>query len=127
VRFDFAFVRVTGTEEFVMLRHSIACMVLTVALASAASAEALPRVAKSTPYAQARAALTKLGYKPEKTPDADACDAKSDATCFPERVACAGSGLGQCIFLWSKNAAKVEIVTVGERPIVERVRCQSGC
>ena len=110
-----------------MLRQSIACVVLTFALASAAWAEALPRVAKNTPYAQARTALTKLGYKPEKNPDADACDAKSDATCFPEKVACAGSGLGQSIFLWSKNAAKVEIVTVGERPIVDRVRCQSGC
>ena len=110
-----------------MLRHTIACVVLTFALAAVAWAEALPRVAKNTPYAQARTALTKLGYKPEANPDADACDAKSDATCFPEKIACAGSGLGQCIFLWSKNAAKVEIVTVGERPIVDRVRCQSGC
>jgi hypothetical protein len=110
-----------------MLRHSIGCVVLTLALTSAAWAEGLPRVAKNTPYAQARKTLTGSGYSPVKNSDGDTCDAKSDATCFPEKVDCAGSGRGQCIFLWSKGSVKVEIVTVGERPTVDRVRCQSGC
>jgi len=110
-----------------MLRWLIAIATFAITTNTAAWAEALPHVAKSTPYAKARQTLTGLGYQPVKNPDADTCEAKSDATCFPEKVACAGSGLGQCIFLWSKGAAKVEIITVGERPIVDRVRCQSGC
>ena len=116
-------------KRITMLRQPLVFMCLTTILASASAvwAEAIPRIAKDTPYAQARKTLTGLGYKPEKNPDAEACDAKSGATCFPEKIDCAGSGLGQCIFLWRKGKVRVEVVTVGERPIVDRVRCRSGC
>ncbi len=81
-------------------------LAVSVLAAAPAFAESLPRVPKNTPYAQARKLLLGAGYKPGT----------------PEKLGCAGTGLGQCIFAWEKGASHIEIVTIGERPIVNLVR-----
>jgi hypothetical protein len=105
----------------------LAALVASSVLTIPAMAQSLPNIAADTPYAEARTMLLGLGYRPAPDPDASACDANGDATCYPERIACAGTGLGQCIFAWRKDAAEIEIVTIGEMPIVSIVRCRAGC
>ncbi len=63
--------------------------------------------------------MTAAGYKPFKDPNADKCDGGS--TCFPETESCAGTGLGNCNFLWKKGQAVVVVGTVGDPPTVEGV------
>lgn len=99
-------------------------------VAGIASAQAeVPRIKSGTPYRAARAVLLASGYKPVRRVDADKCY-ESDMRCQgrPEMHRCSGTGLGYCWFLWEKDGATIEVITVGEgEPGVERVRCESGC
>jgi len=46
----------------------------------------------------------------------------------PETVACAGTGLGNCLFRWKREKTVIEIVTVGEdNPTVTFVNCKANC
>jgi hypothetical protein len=101
-----------------------------VLVASAADAARLPSFPKRTPYAEARESLIALGWKPAVTssdpkrcaPGADEC-AK-----YPETVACSGTGLARCMFLWRRGETLIEIGTFGEEMrFVDRVRCCAGC
>ncbi len=100
------------------------------ASAGAWAAERLPNFPRNTDYGEARRSLIGLGYTPVTLPDSDKCEA-GDMRCQgrPEMSACAGTGLGQCIFVWrSKSGALIEIVTVGEdNPGVSAVRCRANC
>jgi hypothetical protein len=100
--------------------------IFSLAFVTAAAAQSLPRVAKGTSYPQARKNLTGMGYKPVRLPGADTCD-KSDPRCFPEANACAGTGLAQCVYTWQRGKMLIEVLTVGEMPVVERVRCRANC
>jgi hypothetical protein len=106
-------------------------IVLAVLASSVAlSAERLPSFPKNTEYREARRSLAGLGYKPVRLPESDAC-MPGDRRCagFPEMLACSGTGLGHCIFVWrSRRDMLIEIVTAGEDdPVVSAVRCRANC
>lgn len=86
-----------------------------------ASPGTLPSLNKGTHYSQAREQLMSLGYKGVKIPGADACDASSSTTCFPEMESCAGTGEGNCLYAWEKGDTFVEVSTVGDPPEVASV------
>jgi hypothetical protein len=126
-------------------------IIVTVVLACSSGAEgaSLPRFPKGTPYGEARQSLKALGYRPNALPDADAvsrdrCGYKpdsltepetvkginlqdDDARCFPEMVACAGTGLGQCIYSWRRGETLIDVFTSNEIPGVSGVRCRVNC
>lgn len=90
---------------------------------SAGAAEALPKLVGQD-YGKARAALLRQDWRPVALPDADACMA-GDKRCAgrPEMYVCAGTGLGQCVFVWRRKAAVIDVMTEGEeRPVVRYVR-----
>lgn len=120
---------------------AIAFSPLVVALASP-----LPKFPPHTPYAEARRSLLTLGYSPVALPDADewgrsqcgfkpgSVDGKPAAAgnddgerCYPEMEACAGTGLGQCIYSWKRGETLIEVLTTNELPLVSGVRCRVNC
>ena len=111
------------------MRALIVGLVLMVG-GAAVAAERLPTFPRNTDYAEARRSLIGLGYEPVTLPGADQCG-EGDGRCQgrPEMSACAGTGLGQCIFVWrSKIGALIEVITVGENnPGVSAVRCRANC
>lgn len=87
------------------------------------AAEALPRLSGQD-YGKARAALLRQDWRPVALPDADKCMA-GDRRCAgrPEMYVCAGTGLGQCVFVWRRKGTVIDVVTAGEeRPVVRSVR-----
>ncbi|WP_439499874.1 hypothetical protein [Bosea sp. (in: a-proteobacteria)] len=110
--------------------RALACVLAMLASSAALSAERLPSFPKDTEYRDARRGLAGLGYKPVKLPESDAC-LQGNRRCagFPEMLACSGTGLGHCIFVWrSRRDMLIEIVTVGEDdPTVFAVRCRANC
>lgn len=93
------------------------------AASAAVAAEALPKLAGQD-YGKARAALLRQDWRPVALPDADQCMA-GDRRCAgrPEMYVCAGTGLGQCVFVWRRKAVVIDVMTEGEeRPVVRYVR-----
>ena len=102
----------------------------------------LPRFPKGTPYAEARQSLKALGYHPNALPDVDdvsrgRCGYKPDSLaetklnddmrCFPEMEACAGTGLGPCVFSWRRGDTLIDVLTTNELPVVSGVACRVNC
>ena len=90
---------------------------------AAIAAEALPKLVGQD-YGRARAALLRQNWQPVALPDADQCMA-GDKRCAgrPEMYVCAGTGLGQCVFVWRRKAVVIDVMTEGEeRPVVRYVR-----
>lgn len=60
-----------------------------------------------------RVKMLKASWETYHSPDADQCGS-GDSTCdeFPEMEACAGTGLGNCKFLWKRAGKLVAIFTV---------------
>ena len=117
--------------------------IVLMAYSNGAEGASLPRFPKGTPYAEVRQSLKALGYRPNALPDADAvsrdqCGYKPDSLvteakqsddmrCFPEMVACAGTGLGQCIYSWRRRETLIDVLTVNEMPVVSGLRCRVNC
>jgi hypothetical protein len=107
--------------------------VILVACASGTEGASLPRFSKGTPYAEARQSLKALNYRPNVLPDADAVSrarcagGSDDMRCFPEMIACAGTGLGQCVYSWRRGEALIDVFTTNEMPLVEGVKCRVNC
>jgi hypothetical protein len=95
---------------------------------AAAATERLPALTRGTPYATVRNTLLALGWRPITLPDADRCPPR-DSRCQgrPEMSSCAGTGLANCLFTWKRNNTVIGVSTIGEDPIVDGTRCQSGC
>jgi hypothetical protein len=93
-----------------------------------ASRPAYPRFPRKTPYAKARESLLASNWKPEISTDADPCE-PGDARCQgrPEMESCAGTGEGNCLFLWRNDNMVIAITTHDDPPLVSRVQCRSGC
>ena len=108
------------------MRISKVIAVALAALSSASAAwgaEALPKLVGQD-YGKARAALLRQDWQPVALPDADRCMA-GDKRCAgrPEMYVCAGTGLGQCVFVWRRKAVVIDVMTEGEeRPVVRYVR-----
>jgi hypothetical protein len=105
-----------------MLRILAACLLVLSPIAAGAQ-PALPQVAPGTPYSAARAALLAQGWQPLRDPEADRC-AEGDPRCAgrPEMVACAGTGLGQCLFAWRRGDIAIEVITAGRDTAVTGLR-----
>jgi len=87
-----------------------------------------PRLAKASPYAKARETLLAAGWEPVVSADADPCEA-GDGRCEgrPEMESCAGTGEGNCLFVWRKGKAVIAVTTYDDPPKVASVSCRSGC
>lgn len=81
----------------------------------------LPEFKKGEDYkSSVRGKMLKDGWKPAPTEDADKCgsgDSKCDE--FPELESCAGTGLGNCKFLWRKADKTVAIFTIGDPQVYD--------
>jgi uncharacterized protein YecT (DUF1311 family) len=70
---------------------------------------------KGKSYAQAREQLLAAGWQPYHTLEADEClDGDTRCQNRPEMEACAGTGEGNCSFLWQRNGRLMAIFTIGE-------------
>jgi hypothetical protein len=89
----------------------------------------LPTIRKNMPYADARAALIKAGFRPiafPKVEDEDESDGRCGSRSFiceayPETEACAGTGLGQCNFAFSGGPNVVVRITTGGEELEDLV------
>jgi len=98
---------------------------------SLTQAATLPTLKKGSLYANARAVLAKQGYSPVRS-DGSGCRFGREDVCkaYPEAETCAGTGLGNCLFVWRRGKQVIEVMTIGEEPkrlTVAQVRCRSGC
>ena len=61
--------------------------------------------------------MLKAGWKPIHAADADQCmDGDERCQGRPEMLACAGTGMANCSFLWKLGSKFVTIFTTGEKP-----------
>ncbi|WP_230169529.1 hypothetical protein [Roseomonas sp. CECT 9278] len=83
----------------------------------------LPAIAPGTPYDQARRMLLAERWQPLRDPEADRC-LPTDTRCTgrPEMVACAGTGLGHCLFAWRRGPTAIEVITAGPDTVVTGLR-----
>lgn len=52
----------------------------------------------------------------------------NDPRCYPEMDACAGTGLGQCLFTWRRGETIINVETIGDQPPqVQGVYCRVNC
>ena len=109
-----------------MKRVAVVIALLILAEGAFAQPAVLPKIAKDTDYTAARKILMAQGFTPERLAGAAPCD-KSDARCFPEAFSCAGTGLAACLYIWKRGNALIEVRTIGEQPIIDNIRCRSGC
>jgi hypothetical protein len=129
------------------MRGAAGAAIVVACSASFAISGTPPRFPKGTPYSEARQSLKALGYRPNALPDSDAvsrgqCGYKPDSLvepksnenavdadmrCFPEMMACAGTGLGNCIYSWRRGQTLIDVFTTNEIPVVEGVRCRVNC
>ena len=95
-----------------MRRHILLAFAIISQFDSAQAME-MPRFKKGEDYGVIRQKMLKAGWKPYHRKDADECSSK-DVRCAgrPEMEACAGSGLGNCLFLWVKNKKIIAIGTI---------------
>lgn len=80
----------------------------------------LPKFKKGEEYKSVREKLIKAGWTPFKSKEADKC-LEGDERCqdFPEMEACAGTGLGNCRYLWKKGSKTLAIFTISDSPIYD--------
>lgn len=98
-----------------MKRFCILFLLIAFASPVLALQTGLPRIKKGESYSRVRGKMIKAGWKPFQSPDADRC-AAGDKRCEgrPEMESCAGTGLGNCKFLWKRRGKTVAIFTIGE-------------
>lgn len=109
------------------MRTALALVVL-LAAGPVWAGERLPTFPKRTDYGTARGSLIALGWKPVTVPDAQPCDDDERCKGRPEMVVCAGTGAGNCIFLWRRADTLIEVGTIYESPpMVAGIRCRAGC
>lgn len=108
--------------------RTLICLLLIVA-AFAAKAESLT-FRNNEPYAQVRETLLKHGWRPVHAPDPGFICNNGDNRCEgrPETVACAGTGMAQCVFRWSRQRTILDVNTCFEDyPVVRSFECTSNC
>lgn len=102
-----------------MSRLAVICLVLclTSILSNFAHSSELPHLKAGDDYKSVRTKMLKAGWRPFHAKDAQACD-EGDVICKkrPEMYACAGTGLGECKFLWQKEGKIIGICTTDDPP-----------
>lgn len=119
--------------HLVGMRYALALLGFAL-LVSPASADApIPRIAKGKLYSTVRTDLAALGWSPAPVKaEQSGCTIGREDVCerYPETEFCAGTGMGACGFLWSKNNTLIQVKTVGEDPAaltLQGVACRAGC
>ncbi len=98
----------------------MACLAFGTGMARGRTGVSIPGVSKGMPYAEARAKLLSMGYVPyqPKGPHlmmGPPCEGREEiCRAYPETAACAGTGRGQCAFLFIRKLEFVEVTTVNE-------------
>jgi hypothetical protein len=79
-----------------------------------------PKFKKGEGYKSVREKLIKAGWTPFKSKEAQEC-VGDDERCkdFPEMEACAGTGLGNCRYLWKKGGKTLAIFTISDSPVYD--------
>lgn len=110
------------------MRLLIPFIAVGLSVAPALAQSGAPSFPPGTSYAEARDSLIGLGWSPVTLPGSDRCS-RNDERCAgrPEMHACSGTGLAPCAFTWRRGDTLVEVLTVGERPVVNGARCRAGC
>lgn len=113
-----------------MRAAALSLAVIWAAAPSFAQAANLPTLKQGALYASVRMSLMNQGYSPVRG-DGSGCRFGRDDVCkaYPEAEACAGTGLGECLFVWRRGKRIIEVTTIGEEPkrlTVARVRRRSG-
>lgn len=83
-----------------------------------------PSIRPTTAYPEARQILLQDGWQPVGEMDAAGCSAGSrsgDQRCYPELADCAGTGEGQCLYVWRKGQSVLRVGTVGDPPLVAHI------
>lgn len=77
-----------------------------------------PKFKEGAKYSDVRAQMIEAGWIPFRSKASDICSGE-DERCnnYPEMEACAGTGLGNCRYLWKKDSKTVVIFTIGESPV----------
>lgn len=80
----------------------------------------MPKFKKGEGYKSVREKLIKAGWIPFKSKEAQEC-VGDDERCkdYPEMEACAGTGLGNCRYLWKKGGKTLAIFTISDSPIYD--------
>jgi hypothetical protein len=109
----------------VAVAATAALAVVTESAASEKSAggPALPQFAKEAPYPDARKSLMASGWQPRISRK----NVMRDPSDYPETLSCAGTGEGNCLFLWRKGRVTIEVATIDDPPVIVGVRCRAGC
>src|SRR5437764_2713918 len=89
---------------------------------------AYPTFKKSTPYESARKALLSSGWQPVPPTGESPCQ-PGDDSCekMPELQSCAGTGEGNCLFLWRRDGTVIAVSSISDPPLVDAVECRSKC
>ena len=92
-------------------------LLMSIAQISFAKTSDLPHFKKNESYTNVRALMIKAGWKPFHTEDADVCS-EGDSRCLgrPEMESCAGTGMANCKFLWTKNEKQLQSVQLAKMP-----------
>lgn len=94
------------------------------------AAEAQQRRADPPGYAGVRAGLIARGYRPLRFPDAtlrERCFTRAEiCNAYPETESCAGTGLGQCLFVFAAPRGGYHTVTTGGEALSELHVLRSG-
>lgn len=92
--------------------------VMSLVLAATAAAAAAPSAADfggakpGMGYAEARKRILAAGYRPVPRPSGEFCG-YSEPCQLPETEACAGTGLGQCSYVFIKGGRRIQVDGVG--------------
>jgi hypothetical protein len=89
---------------------------------------AYPRFRKGTSYKAARQKLLALGWTPVPPTGESPCE-PGDDSCreMPELQSCAGTGEGNCLFLWRRDKTVIAIFSYDDPPLIKGSECRSGC
>lgn len=96
-----------------------ACLLLSSATfyTGLAHSSELPHLKVGEDYTSVRTKMLKAGWKPFHAKDADHCS--ESGRCAPKRpemYTCAGTGAGECMFLWKKKGKIIGVCTVDDPP-----------
>lgn len=84
-------------------------------------AEKPPKIKAGEAYSSVRKKMIEAGWQPYHAPEADDCNNDSRCNGRPEMIACAGTGMANCKFLWQKNGQTIGICTVGEDAVFDNI------
>lgn len=112
------------------MRYAFAALAFVVAAGGAQAVEPVPKFKSNTLYADARASLLQLGWRPVPVPASSRLCERREDTCeaYLEAETCAPFGNAACSMLWKRGEQLISVMTIGDTDILVRsASCRSGC